>query len=199
MPGRKVPEAERRRQLLAAAYRIAADDGLDQITARRVADEAGASPGLVFFHFGSKDGLLLALLDDLLEGALDAEITPEIAALPDARSRLQRLLAVEVEGMPEQREAIELFFAYWVSLGRQERHRRRIDTALERYRGVFGQVCRELVDEEALPVDATLLTTLVLAQIQGLAVQVVRQPERFDVAGLTASLDALLAAAPSEL
>lgn len=193
MPGRKVPEAERRRQLLQAAYRIAACDGLDQITARRVADEAGASPGLVFFHFGSKDGLLLALLDDLLEGALDAEITPEVAALPSARSRLLRLLAIEVEGMPEQREAIELFFAYWVSLGRQERHRRRIDAALERYRAVFAEVCRDLVDEETLTVDPELLTTLVLAQVQGLAVQVVRQPDRFDVEALTASLQSALA------
>jgi len=90
VPGRKVPEAQRREQLLAAAYLVAVRDGLDQVTARRVADEAGASPGLVFFHFGSKDGLLLACISraraELLEVTTTAAAT---ATSPGARLRLR--------------------------------------------------------------------------------------------------------------
>ena len=180
MPGRKVPEAERREQLLAAAYLIAVRDGLDQVTARRVADEAGASPGLVFFHFGSKDGLLLALLEHLLAGALDAEVTPEIAVLASAVDRLLALLRIEVEGLPEQRGAVELFFAYWVSLGRQAAFRDRISAALEHYHQVFVPVCADVVDELGIAVTGEALATYVVSLIEGAAVQVVRDLAAFD-------------------
>ncbi|MDX6275177.1 MAG: hypothetical protein QOJ92_2387 [Frankiales bacterium] len=188
MPGRKVPEAERREQLLSAAYVIAIRDGLDQVTARRVADEAGASPGLVFFHFGSKDGLLLALLEHLLAGALDAEVTAEVAVLDSAVDRLLALLRVEVEGLPEQRGAVELFFAYWVSLGRQAAFRERISRALESYREVFVPVCADVVTELDMPVSAQALATYVVSLIEGAAVQVVRDLSTFDTEALLAVL-----------
>lgn len=188
MGGRKVPEAQRREQLLAAAYLIAVRDGLDQVTARRVADEAGASPGLVFFHFESKDGLLLALLEHLLAGALDAEVTPEIAVLDSAVDRLHALVRIEIEGLPEQRGAVELFFAYWVSLGRQAAFRDRISLALERYRDVFVPVCADVVDELAMSVDGDALATYVVSLIEGAAVQVVRDLARFDTEAFLAVL-----------
>lgn len=180
MPGRKVPEAERREQLLAAAYLIAIRDGLDQVTARRVADEAGASPGLVFFHFGSKDGLLLALLEHLLAGALDAEVTPDIAVLASSVDRLVALLRIEIEGLPEQRGPVELFFAYWVSLGRQAAFRDRISQSLTSYREVFVPVCADVADELGLAVTADALATFVVSLIEGAAVQVVRDLAAFD-------------------
>lgn len=188
MGGRKVPEAERREQLLAAAYTVAIRDGLDQVTARRVADEAGASPGLVFFHFESKDGLLLALLEHLLAGALDAEVTPAIAVLDSAVDRLHALVRIEIEGLPEQRGAVELFFAYWVSLGRQAAFRDRISLALERYRDVFVPVCADVVDELGMDVDGEALATYVVSLIEGAAVQVVRDLARFDTEAFLAVL-----------
>lgn len=192
MGGRKAPEAQRREQLLLAAYVVAVRDGLDAVTARAAAAEAGVSSGLVFFHFGSKEGLLLGLLDALLAGALDAEVTPEIAALPTASERLLALLRIELEGLPPQRPAVELFFAYWVGLGRNPAFRDRIGGALERYRRVFEPVCAELAAELGADVRAPVLATVVVSFLQGCAVQAVREPERFDVEGLLASIGALL-------
>ena len=180
MPGARVPEDERRAQLLAAAYDVALADGLDALTARSVASRAAASPGLVFFHYGSKDGLLLALLDQLLAAALDAEVTPEIAALPTAAARLEALLRVELEGLPAQREAVELFFAFWVTRGRDSAFGERIDAALAGYREVFRPVCAELLAESGADADPDDLATVVLSLVEGAAVQVVREPERFD-------------------
>jgi AcrR family transcriptional regulator len=195
--GRKVPEAQRREQLIAAAYDVAVRDGLDGVTARGVAAEAGASPGLVFFHFGSKEGLLLGLLDTLLAGALDAEVTPQISALPTAVERLLALLRVELEGIPPQRFAVELFFAYWVSLGRTGAFRERIGAALDRYRAVFVPVCAGVAAELRLPVPAETLATMVVSFIQGAAVQAVRDPARYDVDGFLTTVAALLRPAPA--
>ena len=193
MGGRKVPEEQRREQLLLAAYRVGVRDGLDAVTARAVAAEAGTSPGLVFFHFGSKDGLLSALLDTLLAGALDAVVTPEIAALPTAAQRLETLLRIELEGLPEQREAVELFFTFWLAFGRREDFRARIERALLDYRGVFLPVCADVVAEQhgLGGADADSLADLVLAVIEGAAVHVVREPQRFSPETLLAAVRAV--------
>lgn len=49
-----------------AAFRVATREGLEQLTIRLVATEAGLSTGLVFFRFKTKETLLLALLGCLL-------------------------------------------------------------------------------------------------------------------------------------
>ncbi|MCU1692972.1 MAG: hypothetical protein JWM64_2063 [Frankiales bacterium] len=185
MAGRKGSRDE----LLFAAYAVAVRDGLEAVTARSVAAEAGTSHGLVFFHFESVSGLLLSLLDVLLAGALDAAVTPELAALPP-HDRLRELLRVELEGMEEQRAAAELFFAYW--LRREPAFRERIDGALDRYRGVFEQVCVEVCGPE----QARTLATVVVSFVQGAAVQSVRDPGSYDPEGFLKALALLVPTAP---
>ena len=48
-------------RLLAAAEQLLADEGLDALTVRRVADEVGTTTRAVYSLFGSKEGLLVAL------------------------------------------------------------------------------------------------------------------------------------------
>jgi AcrR family transcriptional regulator len=193
MPGAKLAEDERQEQLLQAAYLVASRDGLDQVTARRVAREAGASPGLIYFHFGTMDGLIGTLLDQLLAGALDAEVTPAIAALPTATDRLEAMLDEEIRGLPEQLVAVELFFAFWFG-SRSPRLRERINAALGRYQRVFEGVCADVLTEWGEPagVTATSLAQLVVAFVQGAAVQMLRHPGEFDEAAMRRAAHALL-------
>ena len=193
MPGAKLAEDERQEQLLQAAYVVAVRDGLDQVTARRVATEAGASPGLIYFHFGTMDHLVVTLLDHLLAGALDAAITPEIAALPTATDRLQAMLDEEIRGLPEQLVAVDLFFSFWFG-SRSAHFRERINTALARYQHVFEGVCTDVLAEWGEPegVTPTALAELVVAFIQGASVQMLRNPGDFDVQAMTAAAHALL-------
>ncbi|MFW5877101.1 MAG: TetR/AcrR family transcriptional regulator [Myxococcota bacterium] len=53
-----------RRDLLDAASRILADEGLAALSLRRIAREAGASTMVIYTHFGDKDGLLRGLLTE---------------------------------------------------------------------------------------------------------------------------------------
>ena len=66
------------------ALRLFAEHGPDAVTVRQIAAAAGASPGLVVHHFGSKDGLLeavdqhvLALFDAML-GELTSGQVPDL-------------------------------------------------------------------------------------------------------------------------
>jgi AcrR family transcriptional regulator len=193
MPGAKLAEDERQEQLLQAAYLVAVRDGLDQVTARRVATEAGASPGLIYFHFGTMEHLVTTLLDHLLAGALDAEVTPEIAALPTATARLEAMLDEEIRGLPEQLGPVDLFFSFWFG-SRSPEFRARINRALLRYQRVFEGVCDDVVTEWGRPegLTATALAELMVAFVQGASVQMLRNPAVFDVEAMRGAAHALL-------
>lgn len=62
-----------RAQLLAAAAAVLSEQGYAAASMRAVADRAETPLSLVHYHFGSKRGLLLAVLDDLTEQLLERQ------------------------------------------------------------------------------------------------------------------------------
>ena len=57
---RRMDAAERRQDIVVAASRIAVGEGLERVTAKRVAEELGVVPGLINHYFGSVDDLVAA-------------------------------------------------------------------------------------------------------------------------------------------
>ncbi|MFI6452503.1 TetR/AcrR family transcriptional regulator [Streptosporangium amethystogenes] len=53
-------------RLLAAAERLFLDRGAEQVSVRAINAEAGLNPGAVHYHFGSREGLIAALLEQEL-------------------------------------------------------------------------------------------------------------------------------------
>ena len=106
----------RRTELLEAAYRYATEQGLADLSLRPLARAIGSSPRVLLFLFGSKDGLIRALLararaDEL---ALLDRLRDDPAAddLPATTRRLWRWLSV-----PEHRGVLGLWVeAYGRSL-----------------------------------------------------------------------------------
>jgi AcrR family transcriptional regulator len=83
-------KAETRARLLTAAADLFAEQGIDAVSVDEVARAAGRTSGAVYAHFGSKQGLLLALLDSwknsvltvlLAEVAVSASPDDELAAV----------------------------------------------------------------------------------------------------------------------
>jgi AcrR family transcriptional regulator len=56
------PDSPRKRELLEAAYRYVLGNGLADMSLRPLAREIGSSPRVLLFLFGSKEGLIRALL-----------------------------------------------------------------------------------------------------------------------------------------
>jgi AcrR family transcriptional regulator len=63
-------KADTRARLLSAAADLFADQGIDAVSVDAVAEAAGRTSGAVYAHFGSKQGLLLALLDSWKDSVL---------------------------------------------------------------------------------------------------------------------------------
>lgn len=82
----------RRGEIVDALRRVMAEHGYEGATVTRIAEAAGLAPGLVHYHFGSKDEVLLALVDDLT-GRAEARMEERLAeAGDDPRARLAALL-----------------------------------------------------------------------------------------------------------
>ena len=93
-------KAETRRRLLAAAAELFAREGYDAVSVDAVADAAERTSGSVYAHFGGKQGLLAALLDDFQDD-MAAVVQAEFAVHADLDSRvlaLWRNVAAHVEG-----------------------------------------------------------------------------------------------------
>lgn len=99
----RVPVAERRRQLVEAAFRVAARDGFRALTTRAVCAEAGAPLGAFHYCFASKQELLVALTDQTVTALLDRADLVELGR--DVRSSLRATLRAywaSVEAEPDR-------------------------------------------------------------------------------------------------
>ncbi len=81
--GRK---ARTRKALLDAGAKLFSEQGVDRTTVDEIAEVAGVSVGSLYVHFGSKDSLLLQLIDQALE------INEQYMQAPEATSPLARVL-----------------------------------------------------------------------------------------------------------
>lgn len=101
----RLPAAERRRQIITAATRLVAERGFWGLSMQDVAAECGLTvPGLLH-HVGSKDGLLIAILEHR-----DAEDAHALTTLLDGTEpTLAELCAAVVRRNAAQPEIVRLF------------------------------------------------------------------------------------------
>src|SRR5207245_10659934 len=82
---RQARAAGTRKLVLSAARRLFAERGYSATTMAEIAVEAGVVQQTIYDSFGSKRGLILALLEVMDEEAGIAEIVPQKAATDDPR------------------------------------------------------------------------------------------------------------------
>ncbi len=87
---RRNPE-EKRGRLLAAARHLFISQGFDSTTTKQISEQAGVSEGILFHQFGSKVGLLKALIEDYAQGAV-AEFAGGASTELDAEVIIRRLI-----------------------------------------------------------------------------------------------------------
>src|SRR5438105_2122935 len=92
MPGQKAPEEHRRKDILRAAYDVAARHGVEALTVRAVAGRAAVSHGTVLFHFTRRDQLIASLLDSVLDATTTLRVPVEVERLTRPAERLQAVI-----------------------------------------------------------------------------------------------------------
>lgn len=183
-----VDHKKRRAELGAAVWRLAARDGLEAVTVRRVAEEAGWSTGAVVHYFSDKEELLLFAFRTVADrvGRRLAEATERTSApLELARAQL-------VEGLPLDREReaeVRVWFAFLglaltrPALARAQRltYRAWRDRVAERLREAQQR------GEIRADIDCGAEAAALVALVDGLAIQAT-----FELRGLSARRQAEL-------
>jgi AcrR family transcriptional regulator len=98
------PDVERRRQLLDALIKEFADGGIGDRSLREIADAVGTSHRMLLHHFGSRDELLLTIVEEVERR--------QMALLPDASTAPADGIAAMWADLrrPELRPFERLFF-----------------------------------------------------------------------------------------
>ncbi|MFP4623369.1 MAG: TetR/AcrR family transcriptional regulator [Gemmatimonadota bacterium] len=199
MPGKKLPEEERREAILEAAYRVAVRETLGGLSMRAVAEEAGVSKGLLFFHFKDKGAMLLALLDWVLERAPRLDVPGDLEEGGDPSLRLLRVLEHHISGIPQRQERVEMFMDFWVLGMTVPEVQRRIRSAFDRFRGEFEPYTAPVAARfpERYDGGATEgLAAVVVSFIQGVSLQMMSDPGHFDIDRYMRALRGLVVGAP---
>jgi AcrR family transcriptional regulator len=113
---RRVDHDERRRQIAEALWRIASTRGLQAVSLREVAAEAGLSMRLVQYYCKTKHNMLLFALDELNRRS-DAAASDRVAATSEPRNSRSVLRAMLVENLPvdaDRRLTATVYLAYFV-------------------------------------------------------------------------------------
>jgi AcrR family transcriptional regulator len=167
----------RRTELAAAVWRLASREGLDAVTLRAVAAEAGWSTGALAHYFADKEELVLFAF----ETVADRVGRRVVKAAEQARDPLELLRTQLVEGLPldaERRAEVRLWFAF---LGLAESRPRLERAGRDAYRLWRDRVAKTLVAGQRQGVvddvvDPEREAAALIALVDGLAVQATFEP-----------------------
>lgn len=189
----RLPEHERRGQILSAALAIALREGLEAVTARSVAKEAGLSQGLVFFHFANTEGLMDALIAEVTEATL-AAAEPGTSSDGGATGRpfgeflADRLMSLDQE---DSRRILELLVEAWVAGLRMPGARQSVRRAAARYRASLTPMAELAIAAQPrrfAGVTPSALASLALSVVLGTAIQATVDATSFDRAAVRAAV-----------
>jgi AcrR family transcriptional regulator len=176
-PARSLPDTAQR--LLEAARRLLLAGGFDALRLDAIAAEAGKNKASIKYHFGNKDGLILAILD-----SLDYDDCLAFAASirgTAGEERLQRYIEGQTALAADADSFLE-FFDLLPHVIRDDRLRERLAALYEWYYkmnlewlGLTEWVRPENKDR------LVALTALMTATVDGLALQAALHPKSFDL------------------
>ncbi len=164
-PTRQDKIAERRLSLLEATLRVIARKGLVGVTMNDIASEAGCAYGVVAFHFKSKDGIMLAALDHMVE---EYDRTLALPKLKTPEARLKAMINLDFDPEISDSGRIAVFTAFWAESARNPEYRKRCAELKSRYHDATVADVAELADRYGMKLDADLVARSLNALIDGL-------------------------------
>jgi AcrR family transcriptional regulator len=169
---------ESRDELLAAALRVFARRGYRQAGVDEIAAEAGYSKGVVYWHFSSKEELLLALIDERIDAPMHEMVALLESAPPERDMSLEATRAFARQ-LDSQRDVLVLDREYWSIAIRDPELRARYTERQTELRDALGRAlearARHLGTPD-LPMPAQDVARVVLSIIAGLTVDELVEP-----------------------
>jgi AcrR family transcriptional regulator len=182
----EMTQAERTRRstsaLLNAAAELIVEGGFEAMTFAAIGERAGYSRGLVTSRFGSKDGLVEALIGRIVGVWGDRNIFPYTRGQSGLAQVVIALDAVRWQAASDTRSLRVLYALIFEALGRDEVLRRRIaDLHVEMRRDFADWINRGLQDGSIRSgISPNTDAALIVSELRGIGFQWLLDPERFN-------------------
>ena len=162
---------DRRGALIKAAYKVMARDGVHRVPLQQISTEAGVSKGLLIYHFQTKDGLVLAALEWVLD-ATEARIRKRLADSDDPAGAISNV----IDAVWVNPEANRDFFRFYLDGVEHQARSREFDQFADKGRSIMNTFYRDVivagVDAGVLEVeDPTVAAIQMRALIEGMFLQ----------------------------
>jgi AcrR family transcriptional regulator len=167
------------RRLVDAARRLLARGGYEALTVEAVVADAGAYRDSVRYYFGSKATLIAAVVDSLAHDQM-LNAAAETQRLPVGEQRVHSLVAHDRK-LLDDRDSFRDFFALLPHVLADEELRERVAGLYAWYRDVYAQL---MIGEAAQRERLGQYASLMVAMIDGLAVQALLEPRAADLGAL---------------
>jgi TetR/AcrR family transcriptional regulator, cholesterol catabolism regulator len=156
-------EANRRAKLVRTAARLFREKGFDGTTVRDIAHAVGMRSGSPFYHFRSKQEILLAVMEEGLAAGLAATEAVLAQALPP-RGKFRALVRTHLSTLfDEGHDFIPVLLYDWRAL--EPGNRSKIIAVKDRYDAVWQTMVGELKRAGLVHTDSRLARLLVIGAI----------------------------------
>jgi AcrR family transcriptional regulator len=190
-------QRERREQILSAAETIIAGHGIQELSLKKIEDEAGMSRGQLTYYFPTKESILLAVYDRMLRRMIREALAADGPKPMTGRAWecLQHGIGKHLEPEwppPGGRELFSLLFTFLAQMGHRDDYRGRLSKWYDDWRSFIAADVETSVPEPR-PVSPRVVAALIQALFHGLDVQLMIDPHAFDRAEMRAACVRLLA------
>jgi TetR/AcrR family transcriptional regulator, cholesterol catabolism regulator len=160
---RRNNESNRREELLRVSARLFRQKGFDGTSIRDISSAAGMQSGSPFYHFKTKQDILVAVMEEGLTEGL--RITSEVMALAvPPEDKLVRMIRTQLGTiLDDAHDFVPVLHYEWRSL--TPANRRRVVALKDRYDALWQDLIDELQQAGHMPGDAQLMRLLILGAV----------------------------------
>ncbi len=186
--------ARSQRLLIEAASRLFAEKGFADTSVQAIAEASGVSRGSIAWHFGSKEGLLFAVVDASF-AEWESEVLLRLLREGRGPASLRQVVEAHLAFVRANPEIVRLFFVLlFDALGPRAHLRARYVAIYERFRSYGREWLRLARDTGAVPadVDPESGATVIIGALAGITCQWQLDRERVDVGRVHEALAQIL-------
>ncbi len=192
MAAQLILEARRRAQIVSGARQAFSRKGYDAATVGDIAEAAGVSKGLIYHYFRSKEDILLATAEALMDGF--AEYMERMStAETTAAEKLLALQHLHIRETVKVWDLVQIMIEFWSESVRRPEIARPYAQMFRKARAYLEAIIEAgIASGEFRPVPAKEVASLMIAIVDGLTVHRTLDKRAFSWRSVSDAMDDLL-------
>jgi AcrR family transcriptional regulator len=171
----------RRGQIVSAARRLVAEQGLEALTIGALEDRVSFTRGVITYHFANKDEIVQAVFASAID-EIDAAVRRAVEGGSTIEDKVRAVLRGNVRGFVDSEVAARVLLSFWGRLSADPVVRKLNADLYAKYRRRAAKLLRSARAEGHVgQVDPTVMGALLVAIVLGIATQHYFEPGSIDV------------------